>query len=163
MEKRKQSKLPRGLRNHNPLNIISVASNGWQGQCGTDGRFCIFESNMWGYRAAFKLMNSYNRKWVLDVGGIIQRWAPPSDGNHTELYIERVCLLTGFEPKKQILVRVPNHRDAAILLVAAMTCVENGIQMKDVDMASIVRGYELAFHTETQVTKVVNYPNGVKG
>lgn len=162
MEKKKQSKLPRGLRNHNPLNIISVATNGWQGQCGTDGRFCVFESDIWGYRAAFKLMNSYNRKWVLDVGGIIQRWAPPSE-NNTELYITRVCLLTGFDPLKQILVRVPNHRDAAILLVAAMTCVENGILMKDVDMPSIVRGYELAFHNENKAKNVYNYQHGVKG
>lgn len=163
MEKKKQSKLPRGLRNHNPLNIISVASNGWQGQCGTDGRFCVFESDMWGYRAAFKIMNSYNRKWVYTISGIIAKWAPPSDGNNTELYIERVCTLMGFAPDYIFFVKIPKYKQVCYLLAAAMTCVENGIEMKDVDMTAIVRGYELAFHNENNAKNVINYPNGVKG
>ena len=57
MAKKKQ--LPRGLRNNNPLNIRKGAQR-WQGQTGNDGAFCIFESMEYGYRAAFRLLHTYN-------------------------------------------------------------------------------------------------------
>ena len=61
---KKTKKLPRGLRNNNPLNIRKGAQR-WQGQTGNDGAFCIFESMEYGYRAAFRLLHTYNTKYKI--------------------------------------------------------------------------------------------------
>ena len=50
---KKTKKLPRGLRNRNPLNIRK-SDQLWQGQTGNDGTFCIFLNNAYGYRAGFR-------------------------------------------------------------------------------------------------------------
>ncbi|KHT64553.1 hypothetical protein RJ45_05825, partial [Photobacterium gaetbulicola] len=44
--------MPRGIRNHNPLNIEYSKHNNWRGQVSSDGRFVIFEDDKWGFRAA---------------------------------------------------------------------------------------------------------------
>ena len=70
---KKSNQLPRGLRNNNPLNIRKSAQP-WQGQRGNDGKFCIFESMEMGYRAAFRVLNTYNRKHnIYSVREIIYR------------------------------------------------------------------------------------------
>jgi hypothetical protein len=52
------------LRNNNPLNIRK-GGQPWQGQTGNDGAFCIFESMEYGYRAAFRLLRTYNIKYKI--------------------------------------------------------------------------------------------------
>ena len=95
MQKVTTNQLPRGIRNNNPLNIRKSAQP-WQGQTGNDGKFCIFESMEMGYRAAFRVLNTYNRKHnIYSVREIIYRWAPPRDHNKTRAYIERVCREAG--------------------------------------------------------------------
>ena len=87
--------LPRSLRNNNPTNI-TVGARPWVGQCGRDGRFCVFKNNIYGYRATFLLLNTYNKvHHIYSVREIISRWAPPSDGNNTRGYIQRVCKSPG--------------------------------------------------------------------
>ena len=46
-------KIPLGLRNNNPLNIVNSQSFKWLGQTGKVGGFCTFASMAYGYRAAF--------------------------------------------------------------------------------------------------------------
>ena len=87
MRTKKTKKLPRGLRNRNPLNIRKT-DQFWQGQTGNDGTFCIFLNNAYGYRAAFRILKTYNTKYhIYSVREIIKRWAPESDGNNTRGYI----------------------------------------------------------------------------
>ena len=82
---------PRGIRNNNPLNIRRGNSK-WQGMKPrqTDRDFCQFATIDYGYRAAFKLMQTYYEKYgVRSVADLIGRWAPPSE-NRTREYVANV-------------------------------------------------------------------------
>ncbi|MBO4673899.1 MAG: hypothetical protein J5616_06090 [Bacteroidaceae bacterium] len=139
--------LPRGLRNRNPLNIRK-SDQLWAGQTGNDGKFCIFLSNEYGYRAAFRILKTYNTKYhIYSVREIISRWAPPNDGNNTRGYIQRVCALSGLRETDLIVVQ-PSDGDPynVVMLVWAMAIVENGERYKKlIDRGEIYKGYELAF------------------
>lgn len=116
----------RGLRNCNPLNIKRTADL-WQGLAEEqlDPTFFTFRSIDWGYRAAFVILRTYINKYRLTtVEEIIRRWAPPEDGNETDLYIRMVCCLTGFRPNTLL---NPYRPDMMIPLVAAMSRVECGV------------------------------------
>lgn len=81
----------RGIRNNNPSNIRRGCN--WKGlaEKQTDKEFCQFVSMTWGVRALLVTLRTYVRKYHLHtVREIITRWAPPSDGNNTEKYIEFV-------------------------------------------------------------------------
>lgn len=81
---------PRGIRNHNPGNLVWVETIQWQGQTGHDGRFCTFDRAESGIRALCKQLLVYQDKYGLrTVRTIISRWAPPSE-NDTEAYIRSV-------------------------------------------------------------------------
>ena len=154
MKKRKKTiQLPRGLRNNNPLNIrYTKGAEPWQGQVGTDGGFCIFQSMELGYRAAFRLLHTYNVKYrIFTVQEIIYRWAPPRDRNNTPGYIRRVCEVAGLSETTQIVVGswIADKREEAIRMVWAMAKVELGDRwVKDADMEVVRRGYEMAMATK---------------
>ena len=141
----------RGIRNNNPLNIRHSADR-WQGarKEQTDKAFVQFETMAYGYRAAWKVLDSYwkhfrKRKKAYNVRNIISRWAPPSE-NHTEAYIRHVTRLSGLGANENM-VRPSNGRqlERMALLITAMTCVENGTDMDQVDQAAIWQGYDLAW------------------
>lgn len=81
----------RGIRNNNPANIRRGCT--WKGlvEKQTDREFCQFVTMTWGVRALLVTLRTYVVKHHLHtVREIITRWAPPSDGNNTEKYIEFV-------------------------------------------------------------------------
>lgn len=81
----------RGIRNNNPANIRRGCN--WKGlaETQTDRDFCQFVTMTWGVRALLVTLRTYVVKHHLHtVREIITRWAPPSDGNNTEKYIEFV-------------------------------------------------------------------------
>lgn len=81
----------RGIRNNNPANIRRGCN--WKGlaEKQTDKEFCQFVRISWGVRALLVTLRTYVVKHHLHtVREIITRWAPPSDGNNTEKYIEFV-------------------------------------------------------------------------
>lgn len=83
--------ITRGIRNNNPANIRRGCN--WKGlaEKQTDKEFCQFVTMTWGVRALLVTLRTYVRKYHLHtVREIITRWAPPSDGNNTEKYIEFV-------------------------------------------------------------------------
>ncbi len=86
---------PRGLRNNNPLNIRRSPSK-WLGEVDIlsgrqDATFCQFSSLAYGYRAAAKLLQTYQTKYKLcALSQIIGRWAPPNE-NNTRAYATRVA------------------------------------------------------------------------
>lgn len=85
------ARLTRGQRNCNPCNIRK--GEHWQGlrEQQTDRLFCQFIDNAHGYRAFFKLIQTYRLKYQLrTVAQIIARYAP-SNENATDLYIKQVC------------------------------------------------------------------------
>ena len=144
----------RGLNNNNPLNIRHSADH-WQGARTeqTDPSFVQFESLAYGYRAVWKILDTYclrfrRERIAYNVCNIIHRWAPPSE-NDTRSYIRHVLTLTGLGGNEYIPRPYRNREfyrlERTVLLIAAMTCVENGIRMEQVDMQAIWDGYDLAY------------------
>lgn len=125
---------PRGLRNNNPLNIRRTQSK-WLGEVDSlngkrDSAFCQFSKLCYGYRAAAKLLQSYQVKhklYVLDQ--IIGRWAPPSE-NNTRYYATVVANQMTKELGEPIsvasLLDVVKDRFTLRALLVSMHLVENG-------------------------------------
>lgn len=141
----------RGIRNNNPLNIRRTREV-WQGASAkqTDPAFVQFDTTAHGYRAAWKLLDNYCLRFIRErrpftLRNIIARWAPPAE-NDTESYIRTVVSLSKLGGNESIpRPYSAHHLDKTARLIAAMTCVENGIPLEQVDTAAIWHGYDLAF------------------
>lgn len=137
-----ERKVPRGIRNNNPLNIKK--GNKWQGErpVQTDKVFEEFVSIQYGIRAGFYLL----RKYISGYNGmtpkfdtielIIKRWAPPTE-NSTRRYIDFVCKETGLSSGTKIDFR---NKKVMCDIVEAMIKVECG---QAVDRSLIESGYDL--------------------
>lgn len=137
-----QVKVPRGIRNNNPLNIRQGA--GWRGLAAkqTDPSFCVFKSMVYGLRAGLKLLKNYITGYhgickpcdCLD--SIIKRWAPPSE-NATQRYIDFVAKEVGISPFETI-----HFLDRKMMcdIVSAMAFVECG---QRIDRELIESAYDL--------------------
>ena len=125
----------RGIRNNNSLNIRHSADR-WQGvrDKQTDKSFVQFKSMAYGYRAAWKTLQSYYNRFyaqsrVFTVRNIIGRWAPPKE-NDTEAYIHSVLKLSSIGGKENLLPPENVNSYARLSkMIAAMTCIECGIRM----------------------------------
>lgn len=118
--------MTRGIRNNNPLNI---RCNGdlFRGEVrpGTDPAFKQFESMEYGYRAAFKMLDTYRRKHGCRVlADFIGRWAPPAE-NDTNAYLKAVCRRTKLADVSTVDTLSETQMRS---IVAAMSFVENGIE-----------------------------------
>ena len=143
--------MTRGTRNNNPLNIRRSADR-WEGTRSeqTDPSFVQFETMAYGYRAAWKTLESYwnhfhRMRQPFNVTTIIHRWAPPTE-NDTQNYIRTVLLLTGLGGKEN-LPQPSRGVDTAKLerLLTAMTTMECGTPFAQVDTQAIREGFDLAF------------------
>ncbi len=112
----------RGIRNNNPLNL-KRSLIWWDGQEGSDGTFCIFKNMAYGFRAAFRTLDTYYHVHKLQtLRGIINRWAPPTE-NETSAYLRAVSIWA--EQRQDAIL--PNPRTATrtwLHIVRAMTAVE---------------------------------------
>ncbi|HDS8057622.1 TPA: hypothetical protein QH651_002837 [Enterobacter hormaechei subsp. xiangfangensis] len=115
----------RGIRNNNPGNLEYSKTNPWVGQTGDDGRFAKFETPEHGIRALGRNLLSYQRQGIDTVSDIINRWAPPSDNNNTDAYIQAVCAQLGVTADQQLDASNPDTLKA---LCAAIIQHENGSQ-----------------------------------
>lgn len=116
--------MSRGIANCNPGNIRRSRVR-YKGEChpSTDESFKQFESMEWGYRAMFILLDTYRVRYGLKtLREMIMRYAPPSE-NHTALYLDAVCEMTGIRPDERIDTR---SRRVMVPIVAAMSRIENG-------------------------------------
>lgn len=146
--------MTRGQRNNNPLNIRHGKSR-WEGRTRvqTDAEFVTFKSMAYGYRAAWKLMETYRLR-LMQAGmsytleNIIHRWAPLEDNNDTQAYLRTVIRLLDYKVAGRQPLPSPTcregHRVFARILMA-MTCVECGIKPEEVDKRSIEQGWTMAF------------------
>ena len=141
----------RGIRNNNPLNIRHSADR-WQGARmeQKDRSFVQFQSMAYGYRAAWKVLESYwkhfhRQRQPFTVESIIRRWAPPSE-NHTDAYVKTVLRLTSLGGNEHLPRPFTGYMlDKLARLMAAMTVMECGIPLEEVDLDAIWQGYDLAF------------------
>ena len=141
----------RGIRNNNPLNIRH-SKDRWKGARTeqTDSAFVQFTTMAYGYRAAWKTLESYWKHFhrsqqPFNATTIISRWAPPTE-NDTQAYIRTVLRLTSLGGKENLPqpsrgVDIPRLEK----LLAAMTTVECGLPYKEVDLKAIRDGYRQAF------------------
>ena len=136
-------KLPRGIRNNNPLNIRRSGDK-WQGLrvLQEDREFFQFSEMKWGWRAAFRLLcHTYYGKYKLrTIRAIITRWAPPKE-NNTEAYIRSVTDRIGIGPDKE-LGDPQTHPTQWMMIGIAMAIVENGTT--NLDYLSMLKGWEIA-------------------
>ena len=152
--------MKRGTRNNNPLNIRHSADR-WQGARAeqTDKAFVQFESMAYGYRAAWKTLESYWKYFhdlpkPFNVRNIISRWAPPTE-NDTDNYIRTVIKLSGLGGNENF--PQPSRGTAyerLELLIRAMTTMECGIPYEKVDVEAIREGFDLAYPRVRKVKKI---------
>ena len=142
--------MTRGIRNNNPLNIRR-SKDKWQGQLTStpspfgEGRgeasFCQFETQAYGWRAAFVLLTRtyYHTYRLFTIRSIVSRWAPPNE-NATAAYIRSVSLLTGIDPDEPL--GIPSEKPARWMLLAwAMAIQECGEQ--GLNVFEMLRGWSL--------------------
>ena len=115
----------RGIRNDNPLNIRHGKSQ-WVGmrEKQTDKQFVQFTERVYGYRAAFVLLRGYIGKGKDTIGKIIAKWAPSSDGNNTQSYINYVSKSAGINASHAL--RFEDKNDL-VEVVRSMAHMESGI------------------------------------
>lgn len=126
----------RGLRNNNPGNIRDNPQNNWLGRIGADDKgFVIFDKPENGIRAMVRTIDSYQRRGIKSVSGIISTWAPPIE-NITSSYITHVAKKLGKNPGDEI------GRAEYPILIEAIILHENGRQ--PYDQGTILRGIAAA-------------------
>lgn len=85
--------VPRGIRNHNPGNIVR-SHIGWRGMAddqSADPHFVVFTEPYWGLRAMALLLRNYQAKHQLcTIDGIIRRWAESREGDACD-YVREVA------------------------------------------------------------------------
>lgn len=114
---------PRGIRNNNPGNIEDGGfARSVPGYKGSDGRFAVYDTPEAGNAAQTKLLQSYGKRGVNTVEGIVNRWAPPKE-NDTGAYVRFVAQKAGLDPRAPI-----DMNDPAVVsrVQAAMAEHENG-------------------------------------
>lgn len=145
MDYRLNSKLPRGIRNNNPGNLV-LTSIKWQGKIpldlNKDGRFEQFQNIIWGSRALILDLSNDIKKGQDTISELITSFAPRNE-NDTDKYIQFVSKNTGI-PSDQKLVA---NKETLSKLFKAIVMMENGI--KDFNTYNVNQwftdAYELAF------------------
>lgn len=136
----KSHTLTRAERNHNPGNIrrCGVRYRG-ERRPSCDPAFKEFESDEWGYRAMFVLLESYRRRYGIDtLRAIVTRWAPPIE-NDTENYILFVAKRAEVDPDAVLL-----PRDVRLRAIAeAMSRFERGHEPSPEQLDALDRGWKL--------------------
>jgi hypothetical protein len=130
--------MSRGIENCNPGNIRRSRVR-YLGELhpSQDTHFKQFESMAWGYRAMFVLLDSYRKRYGLkSLGEMLTRYAPPTE-NHTALYIESVCDMTGIKADTEL---DTHSKRVMIPIVAAMSRIENG---RIANLQEVEQGWQL--------------------
>ena len=133
-----QGNLPRGLRNNNPGNI-EKSKETWVGAVGNDGRFLKFQTPEYGVRAMARIIKNYQKNYGIDtVEKLIHRWAPPSDNNPTDKYVNYVSKLSGFAKDQKLDL---THETTLLKIMDAMIKFENG---RGLDARTVMKGIRLS-------------------
>lgn len=143
------AKLPRGIRNNNPLNIRKGAR--WLGQRynQTDKEFCEFQTMAYGFRAAFRtLITYYTKHDCRNLENIIFRWAPPKE-NNTLAYLTHVSLKAGIDMTSRQLPDPCFQCNWPIWrrIIMAMASVETGLSLSQLQEyeRDLRRGMRMVF------------------
>ena len=106
-----------GVRNNNPGNLRQ-----WEG-AGTNGGFAVFKSASEGIEKMVINLMSYAKHGLNTVDSIISTWAPKTDHNQTQAYINYVAKQLGVKAGDKLNVTDPRVMQA---LVSSIIHQENG-------------------------------------
>jgi hypothetical protein len=125
MKAEKVKKLPRGIRNCNPGNLV-ISKIPWNGKVpkkdNTDGHFEQFISMEYGIRAMIMDLRGDIMKDGLDtIEKLIRVYAPKFE-NNTEAYIKVVVKRTGIKRNEKLIT----DKSTIFKLVEAISFHENG-------------------------------------
>lgn len=166
------SKLNRGWRNNNPMNIRFVAANKWRGKVSEnrkkDRAFEEFTNVVWGWRAAFYLLMKYYFKNKLKTPRmIITKFAPPTE-NNTDAYVHNVMEFmhkNGFPNLEEnaTLANPYEFRFQWVQFMKAMTIQESGIMPADTKDSQLMEAFiESAINQVLILTEFINLNNANK-
>ncbi len=117
-----QNGLPLGLRQRNPGNIRPGA--GFIGESGDGGGYATFGSDDEGLRAIQRLLMTYGDKYdIKTLRQLANRYAPPSDNNPTDSYIDFLSDKTGIGADDEI-----NLAESGSSIIPAIVGFEQGQQ-----------------------------------
>lgn len=140
--------MPRGLRNNNPLNIRR-STDKWLGLSPTqrDAAFFQFVNLTYGYRAAGKLLQNYQRLHRLyALNGLIERWAPAKE-NNTKAYVARVARELSTQAGRMIdgdtHLDLINDKELLRKTIIAMHIVENGMRPTASQLEALDKGLSM--------------------
>lgn len=140
--------MPRGLRNNNPLNIRR-STDKWLGLSPTqrDSAFFQFINLTYGYRAAGKLLQNYQRLHELyDLNGLIARWAPAKE-NNTKAYVARVARELSTQAGRMIdgetHLDLIHDKELLRKTIIAMHIVENGLRPTASQLEALDKGLSM--------------------
>lgn len=133
--------MTRGQLNNNPGNIRH--GDQWQGLADeqTDPDFCTFTAPEYGIRAIMIVLNSYAKRKISTVKGIIEAWAPPSE-NDTDAYVADMASRLGIKPTDNLVHPMrgsdggptitpklfTQDKHTVVILAKAIIHHENGVQ-----------------------------------
>lgn len=86
---------PRGIRNNNPGNLNYAGQAGATKEGGENGRFAVFSSMRDGISALHRQIQLYLQRGVNTIDSIVNKYAPSSDGNNVQAYIQQLVGATG--------------------------------------------------------------------
>ncbi|ELY5855456.1 hypothetical protein SNN70_004029 [Cronobacter malonaticus] len=92
---RPKQSTPRGIRNNNPGNLNYVGQSGATKETGEGGRFAVFGSMQEGIAALYKQLQLYFKRGINTLSSIVKTYAPASDNNNVEAYIDALTKATG--------------------------------------------------------------------
>ena len=146
--------LPIGIRQRNHLNIRVNDKNHWVGEQfrSVNHKFCTFEDELFGYRAALKIIAvTYRKRGILQLSGVISTWAPRSE-NNTSMYfayvLARLIEKMGIQKVDDFFMPEPcmAFKDFYVSLIHYMAMVEIGAENeKFINDKKISQAFDMLF------------------
>lgn len=161
MDLRLQKKLPRGLRNNNPANLV-ITNISWFGKVpkseNTDGKFEQFTDVRYGLRALRKDLTNDIGKGLDTVQKLISSYAPPSE-NNTGSYISVVSSALA----KHKDTKLTADRETLFKLIKAIITHENGKQAQVIKDETILESIDNNFFFDLKNDTVKKYLEWIIG
>lgn len=132
---------------NNPC-AIRTSSDRWLGQdMLNNSAFCKFSDMSFGVRACAIIIRNYVTKYrLLSVRDIINRYAPPSDGNDIKSYLDFIMYYTRSLTRGSYILSPSSFIDSdddLILLIVSISKIESSISLSYDYVFNILKKYDI--------------------